>query len=181
MDDSFGHGDDLIWDGLACPPLEDYVFNFHSNFKPDDELAVSIKSGEKTRRKPTTVTRPCGKGKEIKILAQVLEVEMHSKTFYGYHSVDFKKRKAGHDLKFKGGVTKKRVQGSGAKDMTMLDHTNGLAVNNKRKAEQLDVVDRTVIMNQNLKLQGTSSTRTTSELKRLKDKKRFKSPTFKYQ
>ncbi|KAK1353468.1 hypothetical protein POM88_052603 [Heracleum sosnowskyi] len=112
----YGHGDDdLMWDGLACPPLEDYAFNFDTSFTPDvlddllleieeeddedivtkyfkqdeeldnmvaacmanhitplshdllellpAELVVSIKSGEKTRRKPTTATRPCGKGK----------------------------------------------------------------------------------------------------------------------
>ncbi|KAK1360934.1 hypothetical protein POM88_045409 [Heracleum sosnowskyi] len=182
---SFGHDDELMWDGLACPPLEDYAFNFDTSFTPDDgvlddllleieeeddedivtkyfkqdeeldkmvaacmanpitplshdlldlfpsELAMSIKSGEKTRRKPTTATRPCGKGKEIKILGQLLQVEMHSKTFYGYHpkqqpvkvvEVDVNKMKSDRDLKSKGGMNKKPIQ-----VCTTLNH--------KRKAE----------------------------------------------
>ncbi|KAK1360943.1 hypothetical protein POM88_045417 [Heracleum sosnowskyi] len=33
-----GHGDDLMWEGLACPPLEDDAFNFNTSFTLDDNI-----------------------------------------------------------------------------------------------------------------------------------------------
>ncbi|KAK1360940.1 hypothetical protein POM88_045414 [Heracleum sosnowskyi] len=33
-----GHGDDLMWEGLACPPLEDDAFNFNTSFTIDDNI-----------------------------------------------------------------------------------------------------------------------------------------------
>lgn len=31
-----GDGDDFMWDGLTCPPLEDCAFKFVTSFTPGD-------------------------------------------------------------------------------------------------------------------------------------------------
>ncbi|KAF1001884.1 hypothetical protein AG4045_028470 [Apium graveolens] len=101
----FGDGDDLMWHGLACPPLEDYAFNFDNTFTPDniiDDLLFEIKEKDNNKhivtkyfKEDQALDKMDGRAK-FAVQQPVKDV-----------AVADKKRKADHDFTLEGRFTKK--------------------------------------------------------------------------
>ena len=87
MDDALGYGgDDFLWDGLACPPLEEAAFNFdETGYKLDGILDVPLLDDEEEDEQHSTATNATTqcftKGNELK--PRVLKIKKYH--CYGNH------------------------------------------------------------------------------------------------
>ncbi|KAK1352897.1 hypothetical protein POM88_052735 [Heracleum sosnowskyi] len=97
----YGHGDDLMWDGLACPSLEDDAFNFDTSFTHDDNIfndpllkvqQDNIFAGYYFDHDQDEETPH-----ELNTLRLVLEVEEYNNTSFDYEPKHYRKDPSSRD------------------------------------------------------------------------------------